>query len=234
MKSMLTVALLAAALPTLASAPAVAATLQVAPGVPSADPNVRLRSFVPGGFTGPFGQSFTAIDSTLNTIGFQFNALNPNLAGAAYTLTLLSGETLTGSSLVSRTFTLPASINSNTPVWYDIDIGAIGAVIGQRYTAVLSSSDFRNGIVLGPIYSYTTGSQVSGDTYAGGRFFSGGNPVYSDCPNTPASPCDLNFRVTGTTAIAAVPEPASWATMLGGFFAAGGVLRRRSRQTARA
>ena len=228
-------AVLAVALPFGVPGAATAATLQVTPGVPSSTSTVR--AFAPGGFTGPFGQSFTSIDSSLNSIGFQFVGFNPGSTGQAYTLSLFAGETLTGTSLVTRTFTLPTTITTNTPTWFDVDIGAVAATVGQRYTAVLSSSDIRNGIVLGPNFSYAippNGGQVSGDTYAGGRFFSGGTAVYPDCPNNATSPCDLNFRVTGTTVAAAVPEPASWALMVGGFGLMGGIVRRRQRATTRA
>ena len=225
------VAMLAAGLSIAAAVPAAADTLTVTPGVVSTDPLVRVRAFVPGGYTGPFGQSFTAIDSTLNSIGFQYETLNADRAGLSYTLSLFAGETLTGTALVTQTFSLPTAAAS-TPTWFDINIGSVAATIGQQYTLVFSSSDFRNGIVLGPDTSYHTNSLVSGDTYAGGRFFSAGSPVYSDCPNTPSSPCDLNFRVMGTTAaVTPVPEPVSWALMLGGFGMMGGALRRRRADT---
>lgn len=212
-------AILAVAIPTLAPGTASAATVQVVSGSGQ-------RAFGLGSFGNSVGQSFTTVDTALNSIGFQFEGLNPTSTGAAYTLSLFAGETLTGTSLVSRTFTLPTAINSRTPAWYDIDVGATAVTVGQRYTAVLTSSDTRNGIVLGPDININTGAEITGDAYAGGRALFA-TSVYPNCTNTAASNCDLNFRVTGTTAAAAVPEPASWAMMLGGFAMLGGALRRR-------
>lgn len=211
-------AALAVAVPSLAPA-AHAATLQVTSGTGQ-------RSFGLGFFGNTAGQSFTAIDSTLNSIGFQFTGLNPTFTGAQYTLTLVAGESLTGTALASQTFTLPTAINSRTPAWFDVAIGAIGVTVGQRYTAVLNSTDTRNGLVLGPDINIFTGVPVAGDAYAAGRALFATVP-YPNCSNDASSTCDLNFRVIGTTATAAVPEPASWAMMLGGFGLLGGALRRR-------
>lgn len=43
---------------------------------------------------------------------------------------------------------------------------------------------------------------------------------------------DLPFTINGTRIAGAVPEPASWAMMIGGFGLVGGVLRRRARTSA--
>ena len=176
-------------------------------------------------FSGPLGQSFTAIDSNLTSFGFQFYALNPNNANAPFTFTLRDGEGLTGSTLLTRSFTLPTSINTRVPAFFDFDITGALVTIGQRYTAVLTTANTRNGIVVGPDINIFTGAELSGDAYAGGRaFFT--NTGFTNCTRD-VSNCDLNFRVTGNTPMAAVPEPATWAMMLGGFGLAGGALRRR-------
>ena len=210
-------ATLAVAIPL--ATPAHASTLQVTSGSGQ-------RAITLGNFGGAAGQSFTAQDTVLNSVGFQFEGLNPATAGSAYVLSLVAGEALTGTALVTRTFTLPTSIDSRAPVWFDIDIGATAVTLGLRYTAVLTSADTRNGLVLGPDINLFTGVPVAGDAYAGGRALFATVP-YPNCDNTAASACDLNFRVTGTTATAAVPEPSSWAMMIGGFGVVGGALRRR-------
>ena len=211
-------AVLAVAIPTVAPVAASAATIQVLSGSGQ-------RAFALGFFGNSVGQSFTSIDATLNSIGFQFEGLNPTTTGAAYTLSLIAGESLTGTSLVTRTFTLPTAINSRTPVFFDVNVGATAVTIGQRYTAVLNSTDTRNGIVLGPDININTGTPLTGDAYGGGRALFATVP-YPNCNNTSSSACDLNFRVTGTT-VAAVPEPATWAMMLTGFALLGSMARRR-------
>lgn len=198
MKSILAAAaMLAVAIPAVAPATANAATIQVTSGTGQ-------RAFVLGFFGNTAGQSFTSVDTTLTSIGFQFEALNPTFTGASYTLTLVAGEALTGTALVTRTFTVPTAINSRTPVWFDIDIGTTAVTAGQRYTAVLNTTDTRNGLVLGPDINIFTGAPVSGDAYAGGRALFA-TPPYPNCTNDVASACDLNFRVSGTTAVTAVP-----------------------------
>lgn len=209
-------AALAAAL-SLASTAASAATLTVISG--SGQRSTLLS------FSSPLGQSFTAIDSNLTSFGFQFNALNPGNASTPITFTLRSGEGLTGSVLTTRNFTLPTSINSRVPVFFDIDITGTLVAIGQRYTAVLSSTNTRNGVIVGPDININTGAELSGDAYAGGRaFFT--QTSFTNCTRTPSN-CDLNFRVTGNTPVTAVPEPAAWAMMLAGVGLIGGALRRR-------
>lgn len=207
-----------------AAVPASAATLQVVSG--QTNPRaVTISSF------DPLGQSFTAIDTDLTSFGFQFSSLNPDRVNDPISFSLLAGEGLSGASLFTTAFTLPTSINSRTPTWYDFDITGANVTVGQKYTAVLSTSaSARNAVVLGPGYNSSTGQFSGGDAYAGGRaFFSA--PSYANCDATPSN-CDLNFRVTGNTAVVApVPEPASWAMMMLGIGLAGGTLRRRRRFT---
>ncbi|MEN2785466.1 PEPxxWA-CTERM sorting domain-containing protein [Sphingomonas qilianensis] len=198
-----------------AGSQASAATLEVTSG--------SQRSFILSAF-GAAGQSFTALDTDLTSFGFQFNALNPGNANLPFTFNLYAGETLTGVALATRVFTLPTSINTRTPTWFDFDITGTTVAIGQKYTAVLSSSSSRNGVVMGPDINIFTGAELSGDAYAGGKaLFT--REVYPNCART--GNCDLNFRVTGTTAVSAVPEPATWAMMLAGFGMTGLTLRRR-------
>jgi hypothetical protein len=137
---------------------------------------------------------------------------------------------LMGTSLATRIFTLPSSINTRTPTWFDFDITGITVLLGQKYTAVLSSGSSRNGVVMGPDINLSTGAELSGDAYTGGRaIFT--TEVYPNCART--GNCDLNFRVTGTSAVAAVPEPTTWAMMIAGFGIVGFSLRRRSKQAVR-
>ena len=215
MAEFLRVAALAAAT-ALTCASAWAGTFQVVSG--------QQRAFILSAF-GDTGQSFVAVDPILNSVGFQFTALNPINANLPFTFSLFAGQTLTGTALVTRTVTLPATIGS-TPTWYDFELGSTAVTAGGIYTAVLSSGSSRVGPVLGPDINIFTGAELSGDAYVPGRaLFT--REVYPNCPLT--GNCDLNFRVTGTAAATAVPEPASWAMMVGGFALAGAALRRRAR-----
>jgi len=216
MKSVFAAALLAA---TCVAVPAHAGDIQVISGTTGA----RATTL----FNGPIGQSFTSIDSTLTSIGFQFQLFNTSSANTPFTLQLLNGSGLGGTQIYSQQFTLPTTIPTSGLNWFDISLANVAVTIGGVYTAVLSNSSLRYGVVLGPEVNIFTGQPLGGDAYAGGQAF--GVQSYPNCPNTLASPCDLNFRVHGTTATGAVPEPATWAMMIGGFAMMGGALRRRSR-----
>lgn len=209
-------AMLAVAIPALAPAAATAAIIENTAG----DRGATISFF------DPLGQSFTAIDSRLTSIGFQFESLNPTAANDPLTLTLRAGEGLTGAVLATVTATLPASINDRTPVFYDFALGNTAVTIGGKYTAVLTtSSSARNAVAFGP-RSTNTAQPLGPDAYLGGRaFFTGDPDPYGFC--TSSGQCDLNFRVIGATPAGAVPEPASWAMLIGGFALTGGALRRR-------
>lgn len=179
----------------------------------------------------PLGQSFTAIDTMLISIGFQFSAANPTRLNDPVTLTLRNGEGQGGAILTSRTATLPTTIVDRTPVWFDFDLSGVGLTVGSLYTALLSTTSARFGVAYGP-RSTNTAQALGPDAYLGGRMISSGDPdPYGFC--TSSRQCDLNFRVTGSTAVPAVPEPAAWAMMLAGFGALGFAMRRRVKQTAR-
>lgn len=181
-------------------------------------------------FNGPIGQSFTSLDSALTSVGFQFQLFNTPQPNTPFTLSLLSGSGLGGAQIFTTQFTLPTTIPTSGLNWYDVSLPNVAVTIGSAYTFVLSNSSLRYGVVLGPDINIQTGQVLGGDAYTGGQAF--GVQSYPNCPNTPASQCDLNFRVTGTRAVtAAVPEPATWAMMIGGFAMMGGALRRRSRAT---
>ncbi len=216
MNKIFVAAALAAAVPTLAPTAADAATIQVVSGSGARSTTL---------FNGPVGQSFTSIDSTLTSVGFQFQLFNTPQANTPFTLQLLNGSGLGGTQIYSTQFTLPDTIPISGLNWYDFSLPNVAVNTGSAYTFVLSNSSLRYGVVLGPDINIFTGVPLSGDAYAGGQAF--GVQSYPNCPNTPSSACDLNFRVSGTTATAAVPEPASWAMMLGGFALLGGALRRR-------
>lgn len=173
----------------------------------------------------PIGQSFTAFTDTLTSVGFQFGSLNPGQPNNAITLNIFSGEMLTGSSLYTTSFTLPTSINSRVPTWFDVALPDLAIVNGSVYSLVLTTGNSsRNSIAVGPGFNVQTGQFTGGDAYTGGRAFAS-QALYSNCQNNANSICDLNFRVTGDILAAAVPEPSAWALLIIGFGVTGGALR---------
>jgi len=203
--------------------PASAATLEVVSG-PTGQRAVTLP------YVGLAGQSFTAFDTDLSAIGFQWEALNPTNVNAPITLSLLAGETLDGTALFTTSFTLPDAVADRTPTWFDVDVSGWQVVTGESYTLVLSTNSYRNGVVLGPEINIYTGEVLGTDAYAGGTALFQNAPYSGFCETSGL--CDLNFRITATTPQAAVPEPQSWALLTLGFGLLGGTLRAGKRRAA--
>jgi PEP-CTERM putative exosortase interaction domain len=212
--------LLAAA--TAITAPASATTLEVVSG-PTGQRAVTLS------YVGMAGQSFTAFDTNLQSVGFQWEALNPSQANLPISLSLLSGSTLSGAALFSTSFTLPSSINNRTATWFDVDVTGWNVTAGETYTLVLDTgSSARNAVVLGPEINIYTGKVLGGDAYTGGTALFENQPYSGFCQTSGL--CDLNFRITATTPTAPVPEPATWAMMILGMGLVGGAMRNSRRQ----
>lgn len=174
-------------------------------------------------FYAPLGQTFTATEAALQSFGFQVSTLNPGHANSALTLTLLQGAGFDGAVLATRTMVFNGLPADRTASWVDFDLTGTSLVTGQTYTALLSSPSARYGLVYGPDINIYTGQALGGDAYAGGKFLATGHN--DKVCNTGI--CDANFRFTS---VAAVPEPASWALMIGGFGLVGGAMRARKRQ----
>ncbi|UZK67718.1 PEPxxWA-CTERM sorting domain-containing protein [Sphingomonas sp. M1-B02] len=181
------------------------------------------------GANDPLGQIFTAVDTSLLSFGFQVQTLNGSQSNDPITLTLLSGGGFNGTTLATRTITavgIPAS--TRTPTWLDFDLSGTSLEVGQTYTALLTGSNNRYGLVYGPNINLSTGAAVGPDAYAGGSIIANSG-LTGICSG--GGVCDANFRFSGTS-VSAVPEPTTWAMMVVGFGMVGGALRRRRPQKA--
>jgi hypothetical protein len=147
----------------------------------------------------PLGQSFTAVDADLLSIGFNYAEINSGFENSAITIDLHEGAGLGGAVIASRTFTL-----ANLSGWTDTDFSGVTLTVGQVYTAAVSTSSPLEAI------------NLTADVYAGGN-------LYTPQQGFPADR-DLMFRVVGASD---VPEPVSWAMMVGGFGLIGGAMRTR-------
>lgn len=178
----------------------------------------------------PIGQSFTAFTDTISSIGFQFSTLNPSRVNSPLSFSLFKGETLTGTSLFTQSFTLPASITSrDVAEWVYIDLGDLMVNNGESYTAVINATSSFAALALGPGYNPSTGVFTGGDAYAGGKLLTNSSSIYANCQGA-SNNCDLNFSVTGDFA-SAVPEPSTWALLILGFGVVGAAMRRKAQRT---
>ncbi|MEG8041275.1 PEPxxWA-CTERM sorting domain-containing protein [Sphingomonas sp. LR60] len=168
---------------------------------------------------GPVGQSFTMVGSALTSFGFQFQTISTTNANAPLTFSLLDGGTL-GATVLAQVTGLPATGAARQNFWYDFDLGGIALTEGATYTAMVSATTDRLGLVYGPAANATA------DGYAGGQLLTS-KPAFNAASNCTKGICDANFRFTSTDATGgAVPEPASWAMLMLGFGAIGYTLRR--------
>ncbi|WP_341209732.1 PEPxxWA-CTERM sorting domain-containing protein [uncultured Sphingomonas sp.] len=168
---------------------------------------------------GPVGQSFTMVGTALDKFGFQFQTISTAQTNAALTFSLLDGDSLSATVLKQVTGT-PAAGAARQNFWYDFDLGGLTLTDGGTYTAVVSATTDRLGLVYGPAASATA------DGYAGGQLLTT-KPAFNANSNCTTGICDANFRFTSSGATGgAVPEPATWAMLLLGFGAVGYALRR--------
>lgn len=168
---------------------------------------------------GPVGQSFTMVGTSLASFGFQFQTISTAQSNAALTLSLLDGSTL-GATVLKQVTGTPVAGAARQNFWYDFDLGGLTLTDGAIYTAVVSATTDRLGLVYGPSAS------ASADGYAGGQLLTT-RPAFDAASNCTKGICDANFRFTSSGATGgAVPEPATWAMLLLGFGAVGHALRR--------
>lgn len=207
----------------LAAGTANATTVEITSGIQSGttDGSNALRALGIN-YYGPVGQSFLATDTNLLSFGFQLQTFNAGDANTSITLSILSGSGTTGTLVASKTATAPR-ISDSSLYWLDFDFTGTTLTAGETYTALLSTSSLRIGLVYGPNLNIYNGQQLGGDAYADGTLVST-RALDSICTNN--GNCDANFRFTATTP-AAVPEPATWAMFIGGFGLVGGAMRRR-------
>jgi hypothetical protein len=141
----------------------------------------------------PFGQSFTAVGTSLLSIGFAFDVINSGFGNVPVTVTLLSGSGTGGPLVASRTIN-PQSNNGgfDASILSFADFTGTTLTVGASYTAVLATSTPYWGVF------------STGDNYADGTAFIFGaeNPVE-----------DLVFQVNSANV---VPEPASGALLVVG------------------
>ena len=154
---------------------------------------------VPGPYTGttqilqasPFGETFTAEDQFIESIGFSVRDLNPSFGPSDFTLTISLYEG-------SGTFGALLRTGSNSALtpgfngFIDVDFQSVSLVVGLTYTAIISDTTPRWAV----------------ETTDGPGAYTGGGPVFLGVPHPEAA--DLALRVIP----AAVPEPSTM-TLLG-------------------
>ncbi len=170
-----------------------------------------LRGGLQISYFGPIGQSFVAFAPMLTSIGFVYRVSTSFVPIAPVTMNLYGGAGFAGDLIATRTFTPGADGNN----FFDTDFTGTALTVGSTYTAAVSTPTAYFGIAVTP------------NIYDGGQAYS--RIDLADYPiGAGGRTLDLQFRIVATDAIAAVPEPATWAMMLVGFGLVGAGLRRRA------
>lgn len=172
------------------------------------------------------GETFTAaITGQLTNLQF---TLGPSSAlGSVYaTVYAWNGTTITGSALWKS-----ANV-AGSPNVLDFNPTGLNLTSGQTYVALLGTYGIAGNTgsaQVGSCNAFSTCTSTVSDPYLGYAVFGNllsGNVQWSKTTNNYA---DLTFSAT----ITPVPEPASWAMMVGGLGIVGGMLRNRRRLSAR-
>jgi hypothetical protein len=179
----------------------------------------------------PLGQTFTAgTETELSSFGFQLRLSNVNAANDPITFTLLQGAGFGGTQVATRALSLSSLSTVGQLGWADFDLTGTTLVAGASYTALLNTTSTRYALVFGPnTVSFPSPARpVAGSTdiYTAGRLIATG---YNDSVcNNPNYACDANFRFSAEAPTTApVPEPSTWAMLVGGFGLIGATMRRR-------
>jgi len=164
------------------------------------------------------GQSFTtANDGTADLLGTIYLLTSGGSASGSGTLYLFSSAYPGTASNLSTTTTnlLGSAIWNSSSNFWDLSAANITLNAGAQYFFyVAPTADLNFG------FGSTNGSDAV-DLYAGGEYYV--SPPPSDNPFF-SQPSDLDFRVTGT----AVPEPSTYAAVLGVMALGIGLLKRRA------
>jgi hypothetical protein len=143
-------------------------------------------------FFDPIGQTFIAEEAALRSIAFSFGINNPASPNSPITMTLYLGSGFDGPIVDSVTRTVQVS-GVGLPLFYDFDFSGNDLLVGTTYTAAVTTSSPRIGVLYNSV----------GDAYLNGQ------ALESDATgNLEGLTPDLRFRITS------VPEPSTIAILI--------------------
>ncbi|NIJ08908.1 hypothetical protein FHS31_002532 [Sphingomonas vulcanisoli] len=179
-------------------------------------------------FTGSlagFDSSLGTLTNVLITYTFGFNSSGTVTNTAQQAQTFTAKEDVDGALTLSGSYSATGDLDPGVSQKYtNLGAGQSAAFGPFSFATTAQSTTFSFSSLTDDLSSFVNALNYQVDTQTGQGFTGGGG-------NTSAS---LNTTAQGTVSIAytydvaaAVPEPASWAMMVGGFGMLGGALRRK-------
>ena len=145
----------------------------------------------------PIWQTFTAEDAKFHAIGFLISDINPQLPAVPVVIDLFEDVGTEGTLLGSSPLEGLAEMEPEFMDWFDADFSSVTLTVGQVYTALLSTTNGRAGVLLYEWADYD-GNVYRPDPYTGGE----AADQQSLLPSV-HNQFDLAFRVSP------IPEPAT-------------------------
>jgi len=178
------------------------------------------------------GDTTAFSNSQVDFGGLHFNSFFLSLSGldATNAITVAQGDTIHATVTFNNLLTIPASV-----VRTDMLLYFFGSAFPAQNTGVDGTFQLFDGTTLVNTFSYS--STTSGQLAGFAAIFPPNNgamtfdSLVSDFTiNTLATPATLDGSAFQYSLVSnAVPEPATWAMMIGGFGAAGVMMRRRQK-----
>jgi hypothetical protein len=160
-------------------------------------------------FFSPIGQTFTAEDTFIKSIGFYVRDFNPTAAPNDFSITINLYKGTSGVFLGSGVFD---DLVDGFQGYADVDFSSIALTVGDTYTAIVEDDTVRWGLSI---------ASDLGNLYPGGVLIANGNLQDN---------IDTRFRVL-TAETESVPEPNSALGLLAfGTLGAGSFLKRRQKK----
>lgn len=183
--------------------------------------------------TATYGQTFTVgADNALNSFTMYLGGGSGTALNFQAYVYAWNGSRAVGNALFSSA-TRQFNGSAGTAA-FDFSTGGLNLVSGQQYVAFLTTTGVANSGYASAIMPF---NGWGNDAYSGGDFvfFNNGNDfarLTGQNWDFAGGWGDANFKADFTAGITAVPEPAAWGMLIGGFGLAGGLIRRRTRKIA--